>query len=103
MGTERRNDDVLGCVLAALGTPFLVLEWLLSLPRRRRRNRLLAGGKIRCPHCLATVYIEGRAVCPACATTSWGSYLSCPNPQCDWQTNAVDCPTCKATIFLETT
>lgn len=100
MGTDRGSDDAVGCVLAVLACPFLALEKLRSLPQRRHRARLIAAGKMPCPHCSATLYLEGRSTCPACLTTSWGSYLSCGNPACTWTTDAVDCPTCKATVFV---
>lgn len=97
------RGEALGCVLALLASPFLLAEKLTAIPRRRRLIRLISAGAMPCPHCHARVALEGRATCPSCRGTSWGSLLSCPIPGCGWKTNVVDCPNpnCKATIVLD--
>lgn len=91
----RADRDALGCLLAFLQLPVALVVWLVR--RIGRGSGAPVEGTIHCPHCDATVYLDGRATCPACGATSFGSYLSCP---CGWRTNALDCPTCKVTIFL---
>ncbi len=93
---SRADHDALGCILAVLQLPVAAAA---SVTRWARRAAAPAAeGTMPCPHCDATVYLDGRATCPACGATSFGSYLSCP--YCDWRTNALDCPTCKATILI---
>ena len=72
----RTDRDALGCILAVLQLP--VEAGMLFLRFIRRPAVPQADGTIRCPHCDAPVYLDGRATCPACSATSFGSYLSCP-------------------------
>mgnify|MGYP000856671183 CR=1 FL=1 len=92
----RGDLDAIGCILAVLQLPVAALVAAVRAVRRRRAPAL--GGTMPCPHCDATVYLDGRAQCPACSAVTFGSFLACHI--CGWRTNALDCPTCKATIFF---
>lgn len=92
----RADHDAFGCILAVLQLP--VAAVVRGIRRVFRASAPVIDGTIRCPHCDALVYLNGRAACPACSAVSFGSYLSCAF--CGWRTNVLDCPTCKATIHL---